>query len=131
MTFVRDEDLLVLDGAALVVLRELDEADGSSLVAQVIDLFRRDFPLRMTALRSALDESDLGAAAAAVHTLKGSCGAVGAQRMALACRQVEAFLRGGNGADARRSTDRLAAEYHLVEEAIEAMSACRSQEARP
>ena len=120
MTFSGGDDLRVIDPGALVVLRELDEAEGSSLVAEVIELFLRDFPLRMAALRSALDESQLGAAAAAVHTIKGSCGAVGAQQMTLACEEVEGLLRRGDGAGASQAMGGLATQYHLVERALEA-----------
>ncbi len=130
-TFSGEEDLLVVDPAALVVLRELDEADGSALVAEVIGLFVRDFPLRLTALQSALDASQLGAAAAVAHTIKGSCAAVGAQRMAQTCEQLESFVRAGDVAGGWRATGRLATEYHLVKPALEADIATMDEDGEP
>lgn len=131
MTLTGGHDARVVDRSALVVLRELDEAEGSSLVAEVIELFLRDFPLRMAALRSALDESQLAAAAAAVHTIKGSCGAVGAQRMVLACQEVEGLLRRGDGTGASEAIGMLATQYCLVERVLEAeLDTCHEGAAR-
>lgn len=131
MTFTGEEDLLVVDRTALVVLRELDEAEGSNLLAAVIGLFLRDFPLRLTALQSALEGAQLGVAAASAHTIKGSCGAVGAQRMAQACEQLETFVRAGDVAGAGRATARLASEYRLVKPALEADIGTTNQDGAP
>ncbi len=131
MKFSGDEDPPMVDWAALMVLRELHEADGSALVAEVIGLFVRDFPLRLTALQSALEDSQLGAAASVAHTIKGSCGAVGAQRMTHACEQLEAVLRAGDIAGAWRATGRLSTEYHLVKPALEAEIGTTIQDTAP
>ena len=67
-----------LDPAALTRLERLG---GPPFVARILDLFLRDAPSKVAALRSALDARDADAVAYWAHALVSSSGNLGAARM--------------------------------------------------
>jgi signal transduction histidine kinase/DNA-binding response OmpR family regulator/HPt (histidine-containing phosphotransfer) domain-containing protein len=79
----------VLDRATIESLWELG-GDSPSLLEDVAERFIDTAPTDIAALVGAVARGDLGAAARAAHTLKGSCGAVGAMRMAGLAGEIEA-----------------------------------------
>jgi HPt (histidine-containing phosphotransfer) domain-containing protein len=109
----------VLDMTALDALRSLQDDGEDDLLAELIDLFLEDAPTRISSMREAIareDWSDLGAWA---HSLKGSCGSLGATHMADLCGKLEAMGRhGGVRADAERIQRDLESQYELVREAL-------------
>ncbi len=123
MTHTAPHDAPVLDRAALADLRALDDEDGSTFFAEVVDAFTRDFPYRSIQLHMALAASETDTAAAVTHAIKGSCAAVGAQRMALVCEQIEGRIRRADYAEAEVAAVRLTAEYLLVKQALAAEAA--------
>lgn len=109
---------VVLDPSALAELRAIDEVAGPGFVAEVVRLFGRDCPSRLAELARALAQCESAGAAAVVHTMKGSCAAVGAGRMALVCEEIEGLLRRRDHDGAADAARRLAAEYDLVKAAL-------------
>ncbi|HEV7500930.1 MAG TPA: Hpt domain-containing protein [Vicinamibacteria bacterium] len=78
------------------------------------------------AVRSARGE-DLGFAA---HALRGSCGILGARRMARLCDEIETAAAAGAFADAGTRIDSLEREYPEVKRALdEAIRAARARRA--
>lgn len=109
----------VLDQEALNALRSLQDDDDDDLLGELIDLFLQDAPARMTVIRDAVAREDWQALSAAAHSLKGSCGSLGAVRMAELCGRLERYGRsGGTRADAERILTDLDGEAELVCEAL-------------
>jgi HPt (histidine-containing phosphotransfer) domain-containing protein len=79
----------VLDRATLESLWELG-GDTPSLLEDVAERFIDTAPMDIAVLAGAVATGDLAAAARAAHALKGSCGAVGAMRMARLAAEIEA-----------------------------------------
>lgn len=71
---------------ALALLRRVG---GEALVAEMIELFLADAPVRLARLRTALEANDPGAVAAAAHSFRSSCGNLGAERCRAACEKIE------------------------------------------
>jgi HPt (histidine-containing phosphotransfer) domain-containing protein len=65
------------------------ESGAPGFLAELIAEFESGVARRMTALRGALRTSDLEALAFAAHSLRGSCGTVGAMRMAALANHLE------------------------------------------
>ncbi|MBN8247155.1 MAG: response regulator, partial [Verrucomicrobia bacterium] len=84
-----DAALAVLDPATLDSFRSLRQAGQPDPVAELVDLFVADLPVRIEALRSALESRDLAAVKVAAHTLKGSASNVGGRRLAARCAALE------------------------------------------
>lgn len=90
--------LPTLDPAMLEVFRSLRTADGPDPIAELVDLFVEDLPLRLTALKEACEKFNPVDLKAAAHTLKGSASNVGGRRLAELCSQVESDCT-GNGSN--------------------------------
>jgi HPt (histidine-containing phosphotransfer) domain-containing protein len=111
----------VLDMNALEALRSLQEDGEEDLLAELIDLFLEDAPTRITSLREAITREDWSAMGSWAHSLKGSCGSLGATHMADLCAKLEAMGRTGSGprVDAERYQRELEAQYELVRDALQ------------
>ncbi|HEX9365767.1 MAG TPA: Hpt domain-containing protein [Vicinamibacterales bacterium] len=77
-----------LDAIVFGRLIEL-ESGAPGFLAELIAEFEGGVARRMTALRDALRANDLEALAFAAHSLRGSCGTVGALRMAALANHLE------------------------------------------
>ena len=75
-----------LDPAAL---SRLERLGGPPFVARILDLFLREAPPKVAALRAALDARDADAVAYWAHALMSSSGNLGATRMQELVRRVE------------------------------------------
>ncbi len=109
-----DPEAEILDPAAIEHLRSLTRADGSSVLAKVIDLFMSDSARLVTAIRGAVDAADAAELARAAHTLKSSSANVGANRLAEHCRRLESSARKAELADADALLARIDHEQRLV-----------------
>jgi PAS domain S-box-containing protein len=77
-----------LDSQTLVELQELSKATGDNVLRKLVQAFLSELPLRLSALKSALDAGDLVALGRAAHAMK-SAAAIGALRYANLCSSVE------------------------------------------
>jgi two-component system, sensor histidine kinase and response regulator len=106
-----------LDRSVLVGLRELG---GQELLAELAGLFLEDVPPQLEALREATEGGDASSVQRVAHTLKGSCGNMGAVRMATICAELEDVGRSGELERAQVVVERLEAEFGRVRPAFEA-----------
>ncbi len=79
----------VLDAQVLEDLRMLEETSGASLIADLAASFRVDVPARVEDLRAAAAAGDLGTLRTIAHRLRGSAGAVGANRIFVTATELE------------------------------------------
>jgi CheY-like chemotaxis protein/HPt (histidine-containing phosphotransfer) domain-containing protein len=99
-----------VDPQVLARLREL-ETDVPGLVADVVSVFLRETPDRIERIQAALKSGDLPGLESAAHGLKGSAGAVGAQRLAQLCEAIERHGRERDAADCSASVAALAPAF--------------------
>lgn len=85
----------VLDPHVIASLRELDEPGEPGLLEELVDIFLSDAPTRVAALEEALAAGDGAQLERVAHSLKSSCGNLGAKNLAELCRQIEANGRQG------------------------------------
>ena len=110
----------LLDAAALDGIRALQRPDKPDLLARVVDVWGARAPELVAEMRAAIEASDAGALAGAVHGLKSSSSYLGAARLAARCRSVEAALEpdGAAVAGLGELVDAVDAERRAVAEAL-------------
>ncbi len=95
------------------LLDELRELMGDDLTL-LIDTYRKDTQYRLSAIRQALELSDLNAVVDAAHSLKGSSANVGAIHMEDLCHQIVKAARNGNQDTVAKLFPELCSEYERV-----------------
>jgi HPt (histidine-containing phosphotransfer) domain-containing protein len=90
-----------------------------SVFRELLTVFLQDTPERVATLRRAAGKGDAPAMRHVAHTLKGTCGYIGAHRLVRICRELEARAQGGDLAAAQELVGQLEAEYRRVHAALE------------
>jgi HPt (histidine-containing phosphotransfer) domain-containing protein len=108
-----------INAKAIASIRELGEPGEPDPLAELIDLFLADTPVALESLRKACDDRDSVALNRVAHTIKGSCGNFGAQRMAGLCQQVETAAKEKDFESAGELLPKVETEYALVKAALE------------
>jgi CheY-like chemotaxis protein len=103
-----------LDRSVLEGLRELQEEGELDIIAELIELFSSDVPPQLVALREAVEGGNAHLVERIAHTLKGSCGNMGAIRMAKFCEQLQEVGASQDLVKVPGLLDQLEAEFHRV-----------------
>ena len=112
----------VLDDEIIESLLELDDGDGE-ILAELVDLFAEDAPLRVEEIRQAAASSDELLMRRAAHTLKGAGRNLGANQLALVCEDMEQKASEGDLAGAMALLSQVEAE---LERAMNGLNAKRA-----
>jgi CheY-like chemotaxis protein len=107
----------VLDAQVLEDLRMLEATSGATLLADLAATFRTDVPARIEELRAAVRARQFDRVQALAHRLRGSAGAVGANRVFLTATEIE--TSGGSMAPEALTSQ----VEHLAKEATRAIDA--------
>jgi two-component system, sensor histidine kinase and response regulator len=110
---------VILDPAALAVLRQLRRDDKPDPVADLIDLFVQETPKRLGEMQTAAAQYDAAALAAAAHNLRGCAGSIGAVRMAGLCEKLEESAERRALQISSRLLKELETEFDLARHALE------------
>jgi len=101
-------------------LATLHSVGGDAFVRQIVSLFLNDAPERAERMKCAVAAGDGAAIERAAHSIRGSCGAFGANDLTNLCREVECLVRDGRVAEAGAQVDTIVRE---VQEVCTALSA--------
>ena len=99
-------------------LRSLEADAGSAVLQRVIEAYLRSSTELERAIRDGLAAEDPLAAARAAHTLKSSSAQVGADHLAILCKELESLGRGGSLEGAPALADQISAQLENVREAL-------------
>ncbi len=114
---------LALPGPDVPVIDEtrlLEEFGGDQdILNELRDLFLEHVPPLYTDMQQACDDADKDAFAISVHSLKGACATYGAPRLAMVCKELEAWARDGDMQSVKDSFEHLSDEYQSVFEQIQ------------
>jgi CheY-like chemotaxis protein/HPt (histidine-containing phosphotransfer) domain-containing protein len=113
-----NEDEVVLDPAVIDSLKELADEGDPELFQDLVELFLRDTPGRLDGMREACTAGDARALEAAAHSLKSSCGNMGAMSLATVCRQLEQAGRENQLESVPGLIARTESEYERVQSAL-------------
>jgi HPt (histidine-containing phosphotransfer) domain-containing protein len=98
----------------------LQEEGEPDILSELAVLFLEDAPPRLEALRQAIEGGDASSLERVAHTLKGSCGNMGALRMSTICAELQDIGHSGELVSAPVLMERLEAEFGRVRPALEA-----------
>jgi CheY-like chemotaxis protein/HPt (histidine-containing phosphotransfer) domain-containing protein len=110
-----------LDFKTISSLRELQEEGEPDILREFVDLFLEDIPQRLSNLQTAIDCEDFPAAKRLAHTIKGSCGNLGARKMARLSLDLERLA--AQSADPAKMRDLLSQLQSAFESTIDAFNA--------
>ena len=108
-----------LDRSVLASLRELQQEGEPDIMRELIELFLSDVPPQLVALREAVEAGDANSVERVAHTLRGSCGNMGAVGMEDICAELEEIGRSEDQRDAPALASRLEEEFRRVRAACE------------
>lgn len=118
------DELAHLDEETVGKLRDIGaRMDEGTFVTNLLNRFLQGTPERLRALQAAVAESDCEALEFQAHTLKSSCGYVGATVMVEVCQALESLGRAGETDDAGRLLSQLQESFALVTSALEELLA--------
>jgi HPt (histidine-containing phosphotransfer) domain-containing protein len=113
-----DREKPVLDQAVIDGLRALEEDGAPGLLGELVELFLGDTPPRMSDMELALQTGNASGVEAAAHSLKSSCGNVGALALAELFRTIESLGREEDLATVPSLVERTKQEYGHVAQAL-------------
>ena len=106
----------------------LDRIDGDRvLLAELVDVFRADFPANLTAVQQALDQQDANGLRSAAHALKGALANLSAVEASTLAAELEAIGKSADLTRAQATLDCLALEIIDAMKALEALCPTRSK----
>src|SRR5206468_804437 len=115
-------DIPPLDPNAIQALRDLEQGQRPELVSRLIDEFLDHTPQQVPALRTAGSAGDFRTVDRILHTVKGDASAWGAQRVILACDDLE----DASALDASLLSERIDALRAAIDEVAVALISLRS-----
>ena len=120
--FIReDSEEDPLDRSVLTGLRELQEEGEPDILNELIELFLDDVPPHLKTLQEAVEGKDASSIERIAHTLKGSCGNMGATRMVELCEELQDASSSEDLSRALGLLGRLEAEFKHVRTTLDAM----------
>jgi two-component system, sensor histidine kinase and response regulator len=108
-----------VDLSVLLGLRELQEVDEPDILNELIELFVKEVPSELEALREAAQRGDAQNVEQIAHTLKGSSANMGAIRMEALCTELEEMGRSEELAAVPAQISRLEEEFGRVRAVLE------------
>jgi CheY-like chemotaxis protein/HPt (histidine-containing phosphotransfer) domain-containing protein len=99
-------------------LNELGTEFGTEIINRLLDTFLLDTESRLVKLRLLLENKDASGIAREGHALKGSCGNLGATRLAKLCAQLEQHGREHSLGEAQVVVKELAEALRLIQPAL-------------
>jgi signal transduction histidine kinase/HPt (histidine-containing phosphotransfer) domain-containing protein/DNA-binding response OmpR family regulator len=99
-------------------LKELGGESDTGLLGELVELFNSDTPQRLERLVAAVDSGDFEEAGRVAHSLKSSCGNLGAIVMAELCRSIEHSCREGSVESVPSLVRESQSEYERVRHAL-------------
>jgi HPt (histidine-containing phosphotransfer) domain-containing protein len=103
----------------LANLRDLQEEGEPDLLKELTELFLADVPLQIAVLRKVVEAGDIPSVERIAHTLKGSCGNMGARTMEAICAELEETVRSGDLSAAQELISSLEEEFGRARAALE------------
>ncbi len=95
---------------------------GADFVGELIEVYCRETPQLIAKLQSALDVNDTEAFRQAAHSIKSTSNTFGALSLSALSKDLEMQGRAGDLTGAQEKVDRLAAEYHQVQQTLKDLS---------
>lgn len=107
-----------VDLAGLIELREMQIGNEPDIVNELVNLFRRDTPQRLAAIRLALAATDFLTAQRETHEIRGSCAELGAYEMSFLSAELEEIEQPAQAERCEDLLTKLETEFVRVRQAL-------------
>jgi HPt (histidine-containing phosphotransfer) domain-containing protein len=113
--------MAVIDPRVISELRALQTVGSPTFLSELIDIFLREQAQHLARLRKAFEDRDAAVLERVAHTMKGSCGNLGAKDLSNICAELQGLARAVDweraGAMVRQiESDSVAVEAELLAE---------------
>ena len=85
--------MAVIDPQVMAELRALQDGGSSTFLAELIDIFLKELGQHLVRLDKALSDQDGVALERVAHTMKGSCGNLGARELSRVCAELQGVAK--------------------------------------
>jgi two-component system sensor histidine kinase/response regulator len=102
------------------IIENLRDLGGSEMLSELAQMLFEDTRSNLATLRKALEEGDAQSVEQVAHTLKGSCGNMGAIRVAAICAELQNISSSGDLTRAPELLDHLETQFERLRPALEA-----------
>jgi HPt (histidine-containing phosphotransfer) domain-containing protein len=113
----------MLDAEVVQGLVELEKDDNAGLIAQLHSLFQKSAPDSMRVILEGVAAANANAVKGAAHSLKSSCGNLGAMEMSRICQELETSAGAGDLTNAPTLLAELKEQYPIVDQELSALVA--------
>jgi HPt (histidine-containing phosphotransfer) domain-containing protein len=115
MEMSKREDIATVSNGSVEVTQLLDRIDDDrSLLAELIDIFRREYPENLQAAQRAIDANKSADLQRAGHTLRGALANLSASKASDIAAELEAVARSSDLSKAQQILDDLVIELRSV-----------------
>jgi HPt (histidine-containing phosphotransfer) domain-containing protein len=105
----------IINPHAIDALRAVSPEDGGKFLSELVDIFLADTPPRLAEIDTALAARDSRTLTRAAHSIKGSAGNFGAERLSRVAQEIEAAAKENNFALAAEHAPALHREFAAAE----------------
>jgi len=114
-----------IDPNVIEELRALQSSGSPNFLSELIDIFLKEQGQNLSRLRKAMDARDDASLERVAHTMKGSCGNLGARDLSKVCSDLQGVARSGDWSKNEALVARIEADAVGVEAEL------RAQKVRP
>lgn len=110
-----------VDPEVIASLRELQDPDEPDFVTELVDVLLADAPGRLAAIAAAIEAGECRTVNRTAHSLKSSCGNLGALALAARLADIERHGASGDLGAAREALDAARAEFGRARDELAAL----------
>ncbi len=114
-----------LDSKVLETLHQIQATTDSKFFSRIVDRFFAVASVRLVELEDAIHRQDLAAITKTAHSLKSSCGSIGASGMRNLCHIIEQSLDKEDLEEREKVMEKLKREYQFVREVLPSLKHSR------
>lgn len=110
----------VIDPKVMQELRDLQAAGAPGFLVELIDIFLKEQVQHLARLRKAFQDRDAAMLERVAHTMKGSCGNLGARELSKVCAELQGVARSADWERAGAMVTRIEQDAVTVETELRA-----------
>ncbi len=88
--------MAAIDPQVMAELRALQTGGSPTFLAELIDIFLKEQAQHLSRLRKAFEDRDTAVLERVAHTMKGSCGNLGARELSKVCADLQGIAGAGD-----------------------------------
>ncbi len=117
--------MAAIDQKVIEELRALQTGGSPTFLAELIDIFLKEQVQHLERLRKAYEDRDVARVERVAHTMKGSCGNLGAKELSRVCAELQDVASEGDWARMAEFVARIERDAAAVESELQAEKARR------